>query len=205
MIVKLCGLRRPEDIGFINKFKPDFAGFILSPGFKRSITEEQFYNLEKLLDKNIKRAGVFVDESPETVIKYGESINIIQLHGNEDRQYIQRLKDSVKCGIWKAVRVRSVSDIENADRLGADMLLLDSFVPGSCGGTGKTADLDIIKNADFKTPFLLAGGLNAENIESAIKKIKPFGVDISSGIETDGFKDQDKIREIINIVRSVNH
>lgn len=204
MKVKLCGLRRPEDIGYINEFKPDYAGFILSGGFKRSVGYEQFLTLESMLDKDIKRVGVFVNEPLESIAeKYADKLDVIQLHGDEDKSYLQALKNVVNCNIWKAVRVKEISDIENADGYGADMLLLDAFSPDSYGGTGKTADYSVIKKAVFSTPFMLAGGLDCDNVENAVRTVSPDGVDISGGIETDGFKDRDKIRKFMKIVRSV--
>lgn len=203
MKIKLCGLRRRQDIEYINEFKPDYAGFILSDGFKRSVDEEKFHELEAALDKNIKRTGVFVNEPIERVIgKFADKLDVIQLHGDEDIHYIQKLKKNVKCSIWKAVRAKASADIKNAMKLNADMLLLDAFVPDSYGGTGKTIDPDIIKNAGLKRDFFLAGGLNCENIKKIINQIHPYGVDISSGTETDGVKDRKKIKMIIEIIRS---
>lgn len=203
MKIKLCGLRRPQDIGYINEFKPDYAGFILSAGFKRSVGEEKFREIEAALDKNIKRAGVFVNEPIESVIgKFADKLDVIQLHGDEDIHYIQKLKENVKCDIWKAVRAKAPTDIKNAMELNADMLLLDAFVPDSYGGTGKTIDPDIIKNAGIKQDFFLAGGLNCKNIKEIINQIHPYGVDISSGTETDGVKDREKIKMITEIIRS---
>lgn len=203
MTVKLCGMRRPEDIEYINEFQPDYAGFILSPGFKRSIAEKQYLDLESRLDRHIGRVGVFVNEPMDKVIDYSNYLDVIQLHGDEDPAYIKSLKSRVDSKIWKAVRVKSCSDIESADKLNADMLLLDAFVQGSYGGTGKTIDHEIIRNAVFATPFFIAGGLNCNNIKSVIDKISPDGVDISSGIETNSVKDKEKIKMIMKIIRSV--
>lgn len=204
MKVKLCGLRRTEDIGYINEFLPDYAGFILSGGFKRSVDYKQFLMLESMLDRNIKRVGVFVNEPEESIAeKYSDRLDVIQLHGDEDGEYLQRLRSMTGKEIWKAVRVKSVVDIENADRYGADILLLDAFVPGAYGGTGKTADFGIIKRAVFKTPFMLAGGLDCENVTDAVRAVTPAGVDVSGGMETDGFKDREKIKKFMEIVRSV--
>lgn len=110
----------------------------------------------------------------------------------------------VKCKIWKAVRVKNAEDITIADKLGADLLLLDSFSANEYGGTGKTADWSIINSVDIKTPFFLAGGLNKDNICDAVRTVKPYGIDISGGIETDGFKDKEKIENIMKLIRSGN-
>lgn len=204
MKVKLCGLRRREDIEYINEFKPDYAGFILSEGFRRSIDLGTFCELKSYLNKDIKTVGVFVNKHLENILEYyAEELDVIQLHGDEDKNYLQALKNVVNCNIWKAVRVKEISDIENADRCGADMLLLDAFSPDSYGGTGKTADYSVIKKAVFSTPFMLAGGLDCDNVENAVRTVSPDGVDISGGIETDGFKDRDKIEKFMKIVRSV--
>lgn len=204
MKVKLCGLRRPEDIEYVNEFKPDYAGFILSEGFRRSIGLETFCELKSYLNKDIKAVGVFVNEPVENILEYyAKELDVIQLHGDEEKSYLQALKNAVNCNVWKAVRVKEISDIENADRYGADMLLLDAFSPDSYGGTGKNADYSVIKKAVFSTPFMLAGGLDCDNVENAVRTVSPDGVDVSGGIETDGFKDRDKIRKFMKIVRSV--
>lgn len=207
--IKICGLRRIEDIEFVNKYRSDYAGFILSDGFKRSVCSETFCELERYLDKDIKRVGVFVDEPLENIFEhYAQMLDVIQLHGNEDENYIQKLRDNFNGEIWKAVRVKYPEDIEKADKLSCDKLLIDSYVKGQAGGTGKTANLDVIKSAVFTKPFLLAGGLNAENISDISENIKPlcpFGLDFSSGAETDGCKDENKIKSIIETVRSIEH
>lgn len=205
MKVKFCGMRRAADIEYANEYRPDYVGFILSDGFKRSIDFGTFYELNTYLDKDIKRAGVFVNEPLENILRcaYNENLDVIQLHGDENREYIKKLRENFFGEIWKAVRVKNADDIENADRLGADMLLLDSFVPDSYGGTGVTADLNSIRKARFKTPFFIAGGLNCTNVKQIVEDIRPDGVDVSGGIETDGFKNKDKIKKFMEIVRSV--
>lgn len=204
MIIKLCGIRRPEDIDYVNEFKPDYIGFVFAKS-KRKITPEYAAELKKSLSPEIKTVGVFVNSSIEEVeyIQRIASLDVIQLHGDEDYDYLQKLKNVVNCSIWKAVRVKNVSDIENADKLGADMLLLDAFSPDSYGGTGKTVDYEIINKSNIKTPFLIAGGLDCNNIENTIKTVSPKGVDISGGIETNGLKDREKIKKFMKIVRSV--
>ncbi|MGN0621005.1 MAG: phosphoribosylanthranilate isomerase [Porcipelethomonas sp.] len=205
MKIKLCGMRRQEDISYVNEFVPDYAGFILSGGFRRSIDSDTFRNLVSSMRSDIKRVGVFVNEPPENILKnYAELLDVIQLHGDENEKYVQTLRQSCSCEIWKAVRARSSADIETAASTGCNKLLIDSYVKGKVGGTGQKADLKIIKKARISLPFFLAGGLNAENIEESLKSVKPYGADLSGGIETDGFKDREKIREIINIVRSAD-
>lgn len=203
--IKICGMRRAEDISFVNRYKPDYAGFILSQGFKRTVPYENFLELRKLLDTEIKAVGVFVNEPLENLLeKYADKLDVIQLHGEENEDYIQQLKKNTDCEIWKAARVQTVDDIENACKLSADKLLIDSFSKTLYGGTGKRVNLEIVKNAHITKPFFLAGGLNAENVSDAIKEIHPYGVDFSSSVETDGFKDEKKIEKIVKLLRGVS-
>lgn len=202
--LKLCGMRRPEDISYINEYPPDNAGFILSPGFRRSIERDTFLNLISQLDKSIGRVGVFVDEPPENILQYTEYLDVIQLHGSENAEYISQLRSHCGCEIWKAVRAKCTADIESADKLDCDMLLIDSFSAKSVGGTGETADLQVILNADFSKPYYIAGGVSAANIKDILGILKdksPVGADLSSSIETDGCKDINKIQEIYNIMK----
>lgn len=199
-MIKLCGVRREEDIEFMNEFKPDYVGFILADGFRRTIPIDKADKLSKGLLPVIKRVGVFVDTPLDKVKEAVDLgvIDVVQLHGNEDADYIKRVRE-FGLPIWKAVRVKSEKDIINADGLECDALLLDSFVEGVAGGTGKVADWNIIKNANVKSTFFLAGGLNLSNLEDALKISN--NVDISGGIETDGIKDKEKIREIMKIYK----
>lgn len=205
MKIKLCGIKRLDDIQYINEFKPDYAGFILSEGFRRSVDPNTFCKLKSHIDKNIKTVGVFVNEPLEYILEYyNEGLDVIQLHGDETAEYLQKLKKMVKCKIWRAVRVKCTADITSADNMGADLLLLDSFSEKKYGGTGKTADWNIISSVNIKTPFFLAGGLNINNIGAAVKTVNPYGIDISGGIETNGFKDRNKIEIIMKLIRSGN-
>lgn len=205
MKIKLCGIKRLDDIQYINEFKPDYAGFILSEGFRRSVDPNTFCKLKSHIDKNIKTVGVFVNEPLEYILEYyNEGLDVIQLHGDETAEYLQKLKKMVKCKIWRAVRVKCAADITSADNMGADLLLLDSFSEKKYGGTGKTADWNIISSVNIKTPFFLAGGLNINNIGDAVKTVNPYGIDISGGIETNGFKDRNKIEIIMKLIRSGN-
>lgn len=203
MLIKICGMRRHEDIAYVNEHRPDYAGFILSAGFKRTVTHELFRELVSELDKSIKAVGVFVDEDIDNIRALSDRLDVIQLHGNETADYIAELRKSFSGEIWKAVRASSPDMIERADKLGADMLLIDSFVNGQVGGTGKTADTGIIKKAVFYTPFFLAGGVSAENVCSLCEGISPSGVDASSSAETDGFKDNEKIKALVKAVRDM--
>ena len=200
--LKLCGMRRREDIEYVNEYRPDYVGFILSDGFRRSVGFEAFCELVGGLDGGIGRVGVFVNEPIEKLLKYcAEGLDVFQLHGDEDEKYIKRLRDNIpeSCEIWKAVRVRSAADIERWNGSCADKLLLDAFSQVSVGGTGQVADWSVITAADISKPFFAAGGINAGNFTEAVRVLKPYGIDISGGIETDGVKDKAKIAEILKL------
>lgn len=200
-MLKLCGIRRHEDVMTVNEFLPDFIGMILTEGFRRTVNMDTAATLSKLLDKRIKKVGVFVNEPADNVKRASErlSLDVIQLHGDEDREYIRSLGSI--CEIWKAVRVRTSEDIQRAEELGCDMLLLDSFVKNAVGGTGVTADWDIIKNTEISLPYFLAGGIGEDNIAAALK-ISP-NIDLSGSVETDGVKDREKIRRITELYRNI--
>lgn len=209
MKIKICGIRRHQDIEYVNEFLPDYIGFIFAKS-KRQITSTECLVLKKELDPSIKTVGVFVNESLEKVISTTlvANLDVIQLHGDETKEYILDLKNKLKNSpslkdtlVWKAIRVKGEKDIISGDKLPVDCLLLDSFSKQSYGGTGKTIDLDIIKSSTIKNQFFLAGGLNIDNILNTLSEVSPYGVDISSGVETDGFKDKNKIEKIINCIR----
>lgn len=201
MKIKLCGIRRKEDVEFVNRYCPDYIGFIFAES-PRQVSLAQAKELKNLLDPQIKAVGVFVNEPIEqlkTIVKEA-GLDAIQLHGDEDADYIAEAK-ALGVPVWKAVRVQSKADIETAQQKGADMLLLDSFTKGTYGGTGKIANWDRIEHAKIEQPFFLAGGLNIENVEEAVLRLHPYGVDISGGIETNGVKDKAKIRELMGVLK----
>lgn len=197
MKLKFCGIRREQDIEYVNEIKPDYIGFIFAPS-KRYISPEDAAKLIEKASPEIQKVGVFVNEAVSEVLKavLVSGIDIIQLHGDETSDYIDQLRSFTDCEIWKAVRVKTSEDIINAEKLGADKMLLDSFSESQYGGTGKVADWDVIKKTDIKTPFFIAGGLNENNILSAVSELSPYGLDISGGIETDGCKDREKMKKI---------
>lgn len=198
--IKFCGLRTREDIEAANLIKPDFIGFVFYKKSKRYIDETTARNLKKSLSASIKAVGVFVDEEPETIKKLFEVgiIDMAQLHGMEDDAYIERLKSLVDIPIIKAFGVKGHEDLHKANISKADYVLLD----GKNAGSGNTFDWSLLKNAE--RPFLLAGGLNKDNVRDALKMAKPYGLDLSSGIETDGRKDPRKMEEFARIIRSFN-
>ena len=197
MKVKFCGIKRIEDINMCNALVPDFIGFIFWDKSKRNISMDKAKELKLVLDKRIKVVGVFVDENIDNIIEFSNQniMDIIQLHGNENNKYIKYLQDTTKKPIIKAFKIISHDDIINANESVADYVMLDNGY-----GTGKSFDWNLIKNV--KRDYFLAGGLNVSNVEEAITKLKPFAVDVSSGIETDGAKDELKMQEFLKIVRN---
>lgn len=183
--IKICGLRRAEDIKYVNELKPDFAGFIISNGFKRTV--ENPNELIAMLNKSIKSVGVFVDDELEGISKY--DVDIVQLHGSESPEYCSKISKPV----IKMLKPKDFDKVKDYEPF------VDYFLFDSGTGTGLTFDWSAIPKTS--KPFILAGGLGAENLENAINEIKPFAVDMSSSVETNGAKDYDKIKEVINIVR----
>ena len=203
--LKICGNRRLQDIRYLNACLPDYAGFILSGGFGRSIGMGTFYELRSCLDTGIRTVGVFVNEPLTEIIRcgYHEALDVIQLHGSEDTAYIQTLREVFHGEIWKAARVQTPEDIARADGLPVDKLVLDSFSAQSVGGTGELAPWDIIVKHRPSKPFFLAGGITPENARQAIAEVQPRGVDCSSGVETDKVKDESKIKALTEAVRGM--
>lgn len=198
--IKICGLKRECDIDFVNEAKPDYIGFVFADT-KRYISPQDAVNLKKKLDKNIKAVGVFVnaDISLVSELVNGKIIDVVQLHGDEDDEYIKKLKSQTDVPIIKAVRVKTADDIISADKSLADFLLLDKYSSESYGGTGESFDWSMIPK--ISKPYFIAGGITAENVSSALR-YNPYAVDVSSGVETDGFKDKEKILNLVNKVRS---
>ena len=195
--IKICGLKRPEDIAYVNEAKPDYCGFIIEfPKSSRNVTGNQVRILIAKLDKNIIPVGVFVNAAPERVeeLLLDGPIRIAQLHGQEDDDYIRRIQKNTGSQVIKAFSVKTAQDIELALKSPADYILLDQ----GGGGTGQTFDWSLIP--EIKRPFFLAGGLGPDNLEQAVDMIRPYAVDLSSSVETDGVKDRSKILEAVNLV-----
>jgi len=198
--IKICGLSRPPDIAAVNRARPEYIGFVFAKS-ARQVAPAQAEGLRKSLEPGIVPVGVFVNEAVEEIAALVKSgvINAVQLHGSEDNGYVARLKAVTGAVVIKAVPVTQAGDVQKLRDCPADYLLLDR--PG--GGTGTAFDWDLIGAAD--RPFFLAGGLHMGNLKAAIAAAKPFGVDISSGAETDGKKDGEKIRRLVRYVRSVEN
>lgn len=236
-MVKICGLRRPKDVLAVNRLKPDLAGFILSPGYRRTIYPEQAQILRQILSPEIRTVGVFVDAPFEEILQAAEGgwIDMIQLHGKEDESYIQRLSALTDLPLIKAFRIQEKEDLEAAAASPAEWILLDSGT-----GTGKPFDWDLLERflqehaaerlqgmskgmakaedtyaqeageAAENTakplfpgghPWLLAGGLSAENVRAAIERFHPTAVDVSSRVETDGCKDPEIMEAFLAAAR----
>lgn len=195
--IKLCGLRRAEDIEAAVLLKPEYIGFVFYKKSKRYISPEEAHILKSILDTDhIKAVGVFVNENPKTVADLLEKgiIDIAQLHGDEDEEYIKALRKLTDRPLIKAFKIKTKEDLKKAEASSADMILLDAGM-----GDGVSFDWDLLKS--FSRPYILAGGLDPLNVKDAVEKLHPYGVDVSSGIETAGVKDIDKMREFVFRVR----
>lgn len=186
----------------VNRVKPDYAGFVFAPG-RRQVTAEEAESLRRQLDPAIAAVGVFVKapvEEPAALANRG-TIQLIQLHGEEDEAYVKALRWRTQVPIIRVIRVRGPESLRDLDRYDCDYFLLDTYSGSQFGGLGKTFDHSLIRQARFPRPFFLAGGLDADNVAAAIAESSPFGVDTSSGIETAGTKDENKIRAFVSAVR----
>lgn len=227
--IKICGMRRIEDIEAANACRPDFIGFILSPGFRRSVTPEAAEQLARRLAPGILKVGVFVNESVEKVVSAAGFLDLIQLHGKEDNAYIRDLRGRLMTTndprghmattndprgrlmttndprgrlLIQAFRIRCANDLKRAMESEADYLLLDNGT-----GTGEAFDWSLIRDAEAlkhgaaAKPWILAGGLGPDNVAEAVRRFRPFAVDLSSGAETDGWKDPEKMARCVQAVR----
>lgn len=190
--VKICGMRQRQDIEYANLLMPDYIGFVFAPGRRRYIDIQTALELKKLLSVKIKAVGVFVNEDTDKILSAVQSgcIDIIQLHGRESDEYIKNLKSLLKIPVIKAFSISDKQDIARAESSSADIVLLDN----GAGGTGEHFDWALTQS--LKRPFILAGGLNTGNISSALT-YNPYAVDVSSGVESDGFKDFDIMQKFM--------
>ena len=199
MKIKLCGMFRDCDIDYVNEAQPDYIGFIVMfPKSHRNIDLETALRLKKRLDPKIKSVAVSVDAPIEKFAEYAKSgvADMLQLHGSENAEYIAELRKLTDVPLIKAVKVTEFGDILKAQELDADFLLLDSGT-----GSGKAFDHSLIDRKLITKPFFLAGGLTPENVREAAEKIKPYGVDMSSGIETNKLKDREKMLSAVKAAR----
>lgn len=202
MRIKMCGLRRPDEIIYANECLPDYIGFVFAES-RRKVSGEEAKKLGEQLDPLVKKVGVFVNEPLRSLISISEEagLDIIQLHGDEDDEYIREVRHKTGKEIWKAVRVRTAKDIQAAQELPADKLLLDSFSEESYEGTGKVMDFAVLDQAEIRKPYFIAGGLTVDNLPVILRNTEPYGIDISSGIETGGVKDREKMRKVIQLCK----
>lgn len=194
--IKLCGLTRACDIQTVNKLKPDYVGFVFATDSSRYISPAQAENLKGMLSSDIKAVGVFVNEDINQIsslIRAG-IIDIAQLHGNESETYTARLQDMTSHPAIRAFKIRREEDLKNAENSCAEYILLDSGA-----GTGTVFNWNLLTN--INRPYFLAGGLTPENAITAVKQLHPFALDVSSGIETNGLKDANKMAAFIAAVR----
>lgn len=210
--IKLCGMMKPCDIEYANRVKPDLVGFIFA-NTRRKISATQAKQFRKALDAEIPAVGVFVNEDIPVIASLVQDgcIDMIQLHGEEDADYIRRLREICDVPVIKAVKVQTVEQIRQAAALPVDYLLLDTYRKGVLGGTGEAFDWELLREAKaaagdtaegelFGKPYFLAGGLHAGNLREAAA-LGSYGLDVSSGIETDGSKDFTKMVEVMELVR----
>lgn len=231
--IKICGLKRIEDVQAVNQYMPDYIGFIFA-NTRRFITDETAAYLKANLDPKIKAVGVFVNEPIEHIVKLvaEKSIDIIQLHGQEDLNYVNKLRECLtkavgsqemgkdtRIPLIKVVRIDATIAvtkeeenkiiasnmvlIEEAKLCNPENLLFDSKVKGILGGSGQTFDIaGLPSNDEIGLPYFLAGGIDFSNVEDLIKLRRPYGIDVSSCVETEGLKDSDKINLMISMVRN---
>ena len=216
--VKMCGISKVETIPAVVEAKPDYMGLVFAPS-KRQVTVDQAKTLVEELhrgyakkygsdtehDKNdtIKTVGVFVNETVDNLVTIANEANLdaVQLHGDEDETFIQSLKERTNVEVWKAIQIRTAADTEKWIDSSADMLLFDAYHKDERGGTGEVFDWSSLDA--FERPFMLAGGIDSTNVARAIRTVRPYGIDISSGIETNGVKDDEKITAFTKIVNSI--
>ena len=216
--VKMCGISKVETIPAVVEAKPDYMGLVFAPS-KRQVTVDQAkilveelhrgyakkYGSDTEHDKNdtIKTVGVFVNETLDNLVRIADTANLdaVQLHGDEDEAFIQSLKERTNVEVWKAIQIRTAADTEKWIDSSVDMLLFDAYHKDERGGTGEVFDWSSLDA--FERPFMLAGGIDSTNVARAIRTVRPYGIDISSGIETNGVKDDEKITAFTKIVKSI--
>lgn len=205
--IKICGLTRQEDIEAVNRFLPDYVGFVFAPS-RRQVTQEQAAALSRMLRQDICPVGVFVNEEEDTICRIVEqgSIRIVQLHGQESPEMVRRLKRhmnryrimSGETAVIKAIRMEPGHRLDEWQQSEADYLLLDA----GAGGTGTMFDHRLLEElGQIRKPWFLAGGMAPDNASEAIRRFSPFGIDVSSGVETNGKKDRRKIERMIRSIR----
>ena len=197
MKIKLCGLTRPCDIEAVNELQPDYIGFVFAKKSRRYVSPEKAEELKAMLAPGIQAVGVFVNEEPAQIVSLLEAgtIDVAQLHGQEGEREIRRLRELTDHLLIQAFRIDTEQDVERANASTADYVLLDS----GAGGTGTVFDWDLLQA--IRRPYFLAGGLDTENLGTVKAKLNPYGIDVSSVIETDGYKDKEKMTAFVAAAR----
>ena len=218
--VKICGLKTLADVEKVNRYLPEYIGFVFA-NTRRFVTDEQALSMRQSLDQRIQAVGVFVNEPIEHVIRLYDRgvINVVQLHGEESEAYIRELKQKTDMTVIKAVKVQNMEQVSGQMSQEADYMLFDTYKKGALGGTGERFPLQILDESlkglrargQTVKPYFLAGGLDCQNVEEVLGQVecnaffKCIAVDVSTGVETDQVKDEIKIKQFIEIVRSVKN
>lgn len=199
--IKICGLKRIKDIEMANALHPDYIGFVFADFSHRYVNKETAVTLKSRLDTEIQAVGVFVNEDVHFVAELMNEgiIDIAQLHGSEDNDYMAELRSllnttDTSINIIRAFNINKISSISEIEESTADLVLVDS-------GTGSGETFDWSRLDEIKRPYLLAGGLSPDNIREAVDALHPYGVDVSSGVETNKLKDPEKMRRFVELVR----
>lgn len=199
--IKICGLTRDCDIEYANLLCPDYIGFVFVPERRRYISPQKAGQLRAMLKPGISAVGVFVDEPISSLLQIVKEsgIDMIQLHGQENEAYLADLRAVTDKPMIKAFRIDRAADLEKAMESSADYILLDNGI----GGTGTAFDWSLLK--EIGRPYFLAGGLHAGNMQGALASFQPYAVDVSSGVETDGYKDFAKMEQLITLVKDTEN
>ncbi len=197
--IKLCGLKRVCDIAWVNELKPDYIGFVFVKESRRYVTQKEAAELKAMLSQSIQAVGVFVNARIEEIASIAEMgvIDVVQLHGNEDEDYISSLRKRINIPIIQAFRITNAEDVQMAEKSSADMVLLDAGA-----GCGEVFDWSLLKW--INRSFFLAGGLTPENVSKAIQMLQPYGVDVSSALEQNGQKVKKKMQTFMEACTGVD-
>lgn len=217
--VKFCGISQEDIVPVLLETQPDYVGFIFAPS-KRQVTVEQAKSITRSLQESVhttsgnkccSRVGVFVNETIPTIVEITKAVplSVVQLHGDETVTYIETLRSQLReeqlesIEIWKAIQVQGKEDILPWKQAPIDGLVVDAYSKEERGGTGKTIDWSLLD--DVQVPYYLAGGIGLHNVARAIRRLQPYGLDMSSSLETNGQKDVKKIKSMAQIIKTVTN
>mgnify|MGYP002509871872 FL=1 len=210
--VKICGLRTLADVRLVNQYLPEYAGFVFAKT-RRLVADDQALLMRQMLDQRIQCVGVFVNEPIAHVIRLCDmnAIDAVQLHGDEPESYIRQIKDKTGITVIKAVRVQCSDQVVEDMSENADFMLFDTYKKGIPGGTGERFPMEVLQESFTKLrernqiikPYFLAGGLDCDSVAQVICRTNCYAVDVSTGVETDGIKNGEKIKNFLNIVRQL--